>query len=815
VQQQVAGDEWAAPRRLPTPPTTLVGRARARADLAAQLRRPEVRLLTLTGAGGVGKTRLAIAVAGDLADDFGDGVCFVDLAPIVNPALVPSVIARALEVNEAAGRPLAEILVEHLRGQSLLLVLDNVEQVLDATPLVAALLAACPALKVLATSRAALRLSGEHEVPVPPLDLLDPRRLPDLETVARTDAVTLFVQRARAARPDFGLTAENAQTVAELCARLDGLPLAIELAAARIKLLSPRALLARLEHRLTLLTGGARDLPARQQTLRRTMDWSHDLLEPAERALFARLAVFVGGWSLEAAERVASSELRDTSGRETPLVTHDSQLATLDALALLVDKSLLRQAEGPEGEPRFTMLETIREYATERFEDGGDAETWRQRHAEYFLALAEQAAPGLMGPRQASWLERLEREHDNLRAALTWAFDRDEAELGLRLVGALGRFWEIRGHFGEGQGWLGRTLSRWPEGPAAARAVALNAAGSLAYHAGQYTRAVTFHEQALELRRALGDRRGMAASLHNLGITALNLKDPDRAEVLCVESRALWREVGDDRGVAISLNSSAILARNRGDHEQARAHYDESLAIFRRLGDTWGMGLVLNNLARVARDVEDWAQVAAFSDESMALFQALGDRRGVAWVLSNLTVVAGRRGLWEQAARLHGVAEALREAVGAVSFGLSPAELAAHEATVTTARARLGDAAFAEATAAGRALPPEEIAGAARLVAGPSADVGQTDASPARSAAPSDARAESAAPAPERQPGPLTRREREVARLVAQGLTDRQIAEALVITEGTVGVHLNNIFTKLDLHVRAQLAVWAAEHGLR
>ncbi len=809
------------PANLPTPPTPLIGRERERAAVASELRRAEVRLLTLTGAGGVGKTRLALAVAEDLLETFRDGVFFVDLAPIVDPALVPSAMAGVLDVGETARKPLIESLVEHLRDRQLLLVLDNFEQVLAAAPLLAELLMACPALKVLATSRAALHLSGEHEFPVPPLELPDPKRLPDLAALSQYEAVTLFIQRARAARPDFQVTNASAPAVAELCARLDGLPLAIELAAARVKLLSPQAMLARLvgahgvrpggeagarRAPLQLLTGGARDLPARQQTLRSTIDWSYALLEPGERALFARLAVFVGGCSLEAVEAVCDPD-RGPRTEDRADASPSSVLgppSVLDGLAQLVDQSLLRQAEGPEGEPRFAMLETIREYAAERFEASWDAEAVRRRHAEYYLALAEQAAPELVGPQQGAWLERLEREHDNLRAALGWALERGDETLGLPLAAAMGHFWAVRGHLSEGQEWLERALSRWPEAVAPARAEVLSAAGHLAYIRGEYDRAATLHGEGLSLRRALGDHHGVALSLHNLGRVAHYRGGFEWAAALYDESLAIRRTLGDKRGVALSLNSSGVLARDQGDDERARALYEESLALFRELGDTWGTGLLLNNLARVARDREEWEQAAGLCAESLALFQDVGDRHGVAWVLSNLAIVAQRRGAWEQAARLHGAVEARREALGSAALSLSPSERATYEAAVAATRAELGEHAFAAATAAGRAMPPEQVAGVAPLATGPTAGVERTeDASPI-----------SAPPALDQVPSPLTRREREVAALVAQGLTDRQIAETLVIAEGTVGVHLGNIFTKLDLHSRAQLAVWAAEHGL-
>src|SRR5215212_250291 len=412
------------PNNLPAQPTPLIGREREVEEIRERLRSTEVRLLTLTGPGGTGKTRVGVQAAAELLEDFEDGVFFVALAAIANPALVAPTIARTLGLTESGAQPPEELLKGFLRDRQTLLVLDNFEQVLESAPLLDELLSSAPGLTILATSRAPLKLYGEHEFPVPPLSLPDPGSLPPVEHLIQYEAVKLFVDRAKAVRPDFSVTEENASAMAEICARLDGLPLAIELAAARIKLLPPQALLSRLGNRLKLLTGGARNLPERQRTLRSAIEWSYELLDEGEKLLFGRLGVFSGGAALEAIEAVC-----DAQG--------DIRVDVFDGVSSLLDESLLRQEEGLDGEPRFTMLETIHEYASEKLEEDGEAEELRRLHAEYFLALAEEAEPGLKGPEQELWFARLEPEHNNMRAALSWAIERGEGELGLRLAGAL------------------------------------------------------------------------------------------------------------------------------------------------------------------------------------------------------------------------------------------------------------------------------------------------------------------------------------------------------------------------------------------
>jgi predicted ATPase/Tfp pilus assembly protein PilF len=628
--------------------------------------------VTLTGPGGIGKTRLALQVAADALDAFPDGAWLVDLAPVRDPGLVAAAIAALLGVREEAGRPLAESLAGYLRDRRLLLVLDNFEQVIEGAPLVAELLAAAPGLKVLATSRALLRLRGEHEVVVLPLALPERpegARMPEpLEILTQYAAVRLFIARAAEARPGFAVDNETAPAVAEICHRLDGLPLAIELAAARAKLFGPTALLLRLERRLPFLTGGARDLPARQRTLRDTIAWSHDLLSPEEQTLFRRLAVFAGGFTLEAAEAVCNPD-------------GDLGLDVLDELIRLGEHSLLRQAEQSDGEPRFGMLETIREFALEQLAASGEESAVRAEHAAHYLALAEAAEPALRGPDQVAWLDRLEAEHANFRAALDWA-EGAEGDLALRLANLLVLFWDVRGHLSEGRARLERVLARHSDAPTALRANALDRAGILAQSQGDPRHAVVRHEEALALRREIGEQRGLGGTLNNLAVVVRDQGDPARAEALFAESLALFRQAGDDSRVAYVLHNLAGLGRDRGDIDRAAALYEESLALKRRAGDQRGIATTLNDLALVAEDQGDYAKATLLLEESLELKRLLGDRWGVASSLTNLGNVALYTGDPDRAAALYEESLALWRELGnrwGIAFALNSLGLAARE----------------------------------------------------------------------------------------------------------------------------------------
>jgi predicted ATPase len=712
---------------LPAQPTPLIGRERELREISNLVRSQDVGLVTLTGPGGTGKTRLALQVAAELVDAFEHGVFFVDLAAATDPDLVFSKIAGALGVAETGARPLAEVVASFLCDKEMLLILDNFEQVVGAASATMEALP-CPPVKVLVTSRISLRVYGEHEYAVPPLSVPDPRRLPDLKTLSQYEAVGLFIQRARAAKADFEVTNDNAPAVAEICARLDGLPLAIELAAARIKLLPPKAMLVRLGSRLKLLTGGARDLPERQRTLRGAIEWSYDLLDESEQVLFRRLAVFAGGRTLEAIEAICDAE-------------GDLPVDSLEGVSSLLDKSLLRQEEGAGDEPRFVMLETIHEFAREKLRESGEAEEIKRAHAEYFLALAEEAEPELKGPNQAEWLERLEAEHDNMRAALSWSFDGADPELGLRLAMALWWFWLTRGHVSEGRDWLEAALGRSVGLPTRERAGVLVGAGRLALELGEISHATVLIGEGADLFRTLEDRVGLADATDNLGIAVAYSGDLDRAKALFAESLSLFREANSGWGVGETLNNLGNVAGILEQEDRARSLHEESLAARRKVGDERGIAMSLANLVEPVMSEKDYGRVKVLIEESLAIFRKLGDKGNIAmclgvlgesslhegdlkeatamcsealamlWELGDtyhaysmltlLAITASRQDRVERAARLFGAAEALLEGSG---ISLTGGDLADTRRNLAEARAKMDEAAWEEAFASGRSM---------------------------------------------------------------------------------------------------------------